>query len=116
MGEFFDKIVKYFNKLDDYAILSQKKEHLIVGLTVEFTEYNDKTANPFILKSEYTSIRPRELNSFFLITIAERATPLDRLFLDSKWPLLSLNNKKGTGSLKEFKELLDNFVKNNFYS
>jgi hypothetical protein len=116
MVDFFDKIVKFFTKLDNYAILSREKEHLIVSVPITITVYDDETANPFIAKSLDTSLKQKTFNVHFLITIAERATELDKLFLKHKLPLLSLNNKKGTNSLKEFKVLLDNFVENNFYN
>lgn len=115
MVEFFDKIVKYFNKLDDYTILRREKEHLIVSVPITTMVYDDTTKNPFITKSLDTSLKQKTFDVFFLITIAERATDLDKLFMGRRLPLLSLNNKKGTGSLNEFRELLNNFVENNFY-
>lgn len=111
MVEIIDKVVKYFTKLDDYYILRQEKEHLIVGTEIIIREHRESehTFSTFVKKID------KPLGVHFLITIAERATPLDRLFLDRKLPLLSINNKKGTGSLKDFNEMLNNFVENNFY-
>jgi len=112
MVDFFDKIVNFFTKLDKYYILRQEKEHLIVGTKIAITEYDDKTKNLFILKAEY---KKKELDVFFLITVADKAKELDKLFLKRNLPLLSLNNKKGISSLKEFEIKLDSFVENNFY-
>ncbi len=116
MVDFFDKIVKFFTKLDGYYILRQEKEHLIVGVPITITVYDDGTQNLFIMPSLKTSLKQKTFDVFFLITIAKRATEIDKLFLNKNLPLLSLNNKKGTHSLVEFKDLLDDFVKNNFYN
>ncbi len=112
MVDFFDKIVKYFPKLDDYYILRQEKEHIIVGtkiLVKQHTEFKESVFQPL------TKITDKEVAVFFLITIAEKAAPLDKLFIQRKLPLLSLNNKKGANSLKDFSDTLHNFVENNFY-
>lgn len=116
MVDFFDKIVNFFTKLDNYTILRREKEHLIVSVPITIEIHNNKTENIFIAKSPMVAIQDKTFNVHFLITIAKRATELDKLFLKHKLPLLSLNNKKGTGSLKEFKMLLDDFVENNFYN
>lgn len=116
MVDFFDKIVNFFTKLDDYYILRKEKEHLIVAVPITITVYDDETKNLFIPKSLATSLKEKTFDVFFLVTIAQRATELDKFFIEKKLPLLSLNNKKGTSSLTEFKALLDNFVRNNFYN
>ncbi|CAB4124226.1 hypothetical protein UFOVP51_82 [uncultured Caudovirales phage] len=111
MVDFFDKVVKYFSKLDDYYILRQEKEHLIIGTKIVIKEYKESehTFSTFVQKIDKT------IGVCFLITIAEKATPLDKLFIQQELPLLSINNKKGTGTFKDFREKLDNFVENNFY-
>lgn len=111
MVEFFDKIVKYFLKLDDYYILRQEKEHIIVGTKIIIKEQRE-TEQTFSYRIEKVD---KPVDVFFLITIAEKVAALDKLFIERKLPLLSLNNKKGTSSLKDFKEKLDQFVTNNFY-
>jgi hypothetical protein len=111
MVDFFDKIVKYFAKLDDYYILRQEKEHLIIGIKIVIKEQRE-IEQTFSYRVENID---KPLDVHFLITIAEKAMALDKLFIERKLPLLSLNNKKGTASLKEFKEKLDQFVENNFY-
>lgn len=111
MVDFFDKIVKYFTKIDDYYILHQEKEHLIIGTKIKIKEYKESE----LVFSTFSQKINRTINVYFLITIAERASILDKLFIKHELPLLSLNNKKGTASLKEFKDKLDNFVQNNFY-
>ena len=116
MVEFFDKIVKFFTKLDKYCILRQEKEHLIVSVPITITVYDDRTNNLFIVKSLNTALKQKTFDAVFLVTIADRTKELDKLFLKKNMPLLSLNNKKGTNSLKEFEQTLDNFVENNFYS
>lgn len=111
MVEISDKIIKFFSKLEDYYILRQEKQHLIIGTNIVIKEYKESehTFSTFVKKIDKT------IGVFFLITIAEKAAPLDKLFIQEKLPLLSINNKKGTGSLKDFSEMLDNFVENNFY-
>ncbi len=111
MVDFFDKIIKYFTKLDDYYILHQDKEHLIVGTKIIIKEYKEKQ----LVFSEHSQKRDKPLGVSFLITIAEKASSLDKLFINRNLPLLSINNKKDTATLKEFKDKLDNFVQNNYY-
>ena len=112
MVDFFDKVVKFFPKLDNYYILRQEKEHLIVGTNITIKKHREFKENVFM---PLTKITDEKINTCFLITIAERAAPLDKLFIEQKLPLLSIKNKKGIGTLNEFKDKLDNFVKNNYY-
>lgn len=112
MVDFFDKVVKFFPKLDNYYILHKEEERIIVGTSVIIKKHKEFTENVFM---PLTKITDEKINTCFLITIAERAAPLDKLFIEQKLPLLSIKNKKGIGSLDQFKELLNNFVKNNYY-
>jgi hypothetical protein len=111
MFEIFEKFVKYLTKLDSYYVLRQEKEHAIIGTKIIINEHKEFLGNVFQPRSQNVD---KELPVFFLVTIAKKAQEIDKMFMQSSLPLLSINNKKGVSTKEDVKNLLDEFVINNF--
>jgi hypothetical protein len=111
MFEIVEKIVKNIEKLDNYYVLRQEKEHIIVGTEIIIKEHKEFLGNVFQPRTQNID---KELAVFFLITIAAKPLEIDKMFIQRKLPLLSIRNKKGISTLESIKTLLDDFVVNNF--
>lgn len=110
MSEIIVKLVKILEKLDNYYVLRQEDEHLILGTDIEFLEHKPEITQVFTTYSP-KPIR-KKLSVFFLVTNTAKASELDNFFLKKKLPILSINKHKLT--LENVKELLEQFVINNF--
>jgi hypothetical protein len=114
----FENFVKLVKKLDDYYILSQDEEHIIVGTKVTVRDDTPivNTMSSMLYRPmdnayhEYNKILP----VFFLVTIAKRQTDLDKIFIKNDLSILSINNQKNIDTLEHIRELFDNFIKYNF--
>lgn len=111
MFEIIEKIVKTIKKLDNYYVLRQEKEHIIVGTKIIIKEHKEFLGNVFQPRTQNID---KELPVFFLVTIAAKPLEIDKMFLKNRLPILSVNNKKGVATLENIKNLLDAFVVNNF--
>ncbi|MEN9919350.1 MAG: hypothetical protein RL662_1786 [Bacteroidota bacterium] len=113
MFEILEKFVKHLAKLDEYYVLRQEKEHIIIGTKIIIKEHKEFLGNVFQPRTQNVD---KELPVFFLVTIAAKPLEIDKLFLKNKLPLLSINNKKGISTIEGVKTLLDEFVLNFFKS
>jgi len=111
MVENFDKIVKFFTKLNDYSILRQEKQHLIVETKVRISVYK-MVETTF---SNFESNLLQDFNVFFLISLSDKPMELDKVFAKRKLPILKLK-LSDIKSLKNFNEALDKFIHKKFYS
>jgi hypothetical protein len=111
MFEIIEKIVKNIEKLDNYYVLRQEKEHIIVGAKIIIKEHKEFLGNVFQPRTQNID---KEIGVFFLITVATKALDLDKMFIKNKLPLLSVNNKKGVSTAESIKNLLDDFIASNF--
>jgi hypothetical protein len=111
MFEIVEKIVKNIEKLDNYYVLRQEKEHIIVGTKIIIKEHKEFLGNVFQPRTQNID---KELAVFFLITTASKPLEIDKMFIQKKLPLLSINNKKGISNIEGVKTLLDDFLANNF--
>lgn len=112
MLEILEKFVKNLEKLDKYYLLRQEKEQVIIGTTIEFLEHKPEINQVF--RTFYPKPITKELPLFFLVTVSLKASDLDKLFLQNKLPVLSINKYKKNMTLENTKLLLDDFVFNNF--
>lgn len=113
MFEILEKIVKNIEKLDNYYVLRQEKEHIIVGTKIIIKEHKEFLGNVFQPRTQNID---KELPVFFLVTVAMKPLEIDKMFIKNKLPLLSVNNKKGVATLESIKNLLDEFVTGVFKS
>ena len=113
MFEILEKFVKHLAKLDEYYVLRQKKEHIIIGTKIIIKEHKEFLGNVFQPRTQNVD---KELPVFFLVTIAAKPLEIDKMFLKYKLPLLSINNKKGISTIEGVKTLLDEFVSDFFKS
>lgn len=111
MFEIIEKFVKYLAKLDNYYVLKQEKEHIIIGTKIIIKEHKEILGNIFQPHSKNID---KELPVFFLVTVATKPLEIDKVFLKNGLPLLSLNNKKRISKIENVKMLLDDFVVSNF--
>jgi len=111
MFEIPEKFVKNIAKLDNYYILRQEKEHIIIGTKIIIKEHKESLGNVFQPRTHNID---KELCVFFLVTIAAKPLEIDKMFLKNKLPLLSINHKKGISTIEGVRSLLDEFVINNF--
>lgn len=111
MFEIIEKIVKNIEKLDNYYVLRQEKEHIIVGTKIIIKEHKEFLGNVFQPRTQNID---KELPVFFLVTIAAKPLEIDKIFLKNRLPLLSINHKKGISTIEGIKNLLDEFAVNNF--
>lgn len=113
MFEILEKIVKHLAKLDNYYVLKQEKEYIILGTKIIFKRPKKFDANPF---STYTFPEDHELPIFFVVTTQPLSEPLeiDQIFGKNKFPRLPLHGKKVAVTLDSVRNLLDDFVRDNF--
>jgi len=111
MFEILEKFVKHLAKLDEYYVLRQEKEHIIIGTKIIIKEHKEFLGNVFQPRTQNID---KELPVFFLVTIAAKPSEIDKMFLKCNLPLLSINNKKGIATVEGLKTLLDDFVNDNF--
>lgn len=111
MFEILEKFVKHLVKLDEYYVLRQEKEHIIIGTKIIIKEHKEFLGNVFQPRTQNVD---KELPVFFLVTIAAKPLEIDKIFLKNELPLLSINNKKGISTIEGVKTLLDEFVNDNF--
>lgn len=111
MFEILEKFVKHLAKLDEYYVLRQEKEHIIIGTKIIIKEHKEFLGNVFQPRTQNID---KELPVFFLVTIAAKPLEIDKMFIKNNLPLLSINNKKGISTVEGVKSLLDGFVLDNF--
>jgi len=111
MFEILEKFVKHLAKLDEYYVLRQEKEHIIIGTKIIIKEHKEFLGNVFQPRTQNVD---KELPVFFLVTTAAKPLEIDKIFLKNELPLLSINNKKGISTIESVKTLLDEFVNDNF--
>lgn len=112
MLEILEKFVKNLEKLDKYYVLRQEKEHIIIGTKIEFLEHKPEITQ--IFRTYQPKPETKTLPIFFLVTIAQKQSDLDKFFIKEKLPFLSINKYKKNMTLENTKLLLDDFVFSNF--
>ena len=112
MLEILEKFVKNLEKLDEYYVLRHEKEHIIVGTKIEFLEHKPEITQ--IFRTYQPKPEKKILPVFFLVTNAQKPLDLDKLFLKAELPILSINKYKNKLTEKLTKDLLEEFVINNF--
>ncbi len=118
MIETFEKFVKLVKKLDDYYILAQDKERLIIGTKVVVRDDTPKVKPysffEYIPQNNAFHKYEKLLPVFFLVTISQEHTDIDKLFIKNGLHILSIISKKSIGNLESIGDLFDNFVDKNF--
>lgn len=112
MSEILEKFVKNLGKLDEYYVLRQEKEQVIIGTKIKFLEHRPDMVQLF--RSFSPAPITKEFPVFFLVTTSLKTSPLDKSFLQNNLPLLSINKHKGKLSVEGIKNLLEDFIMNNF--
>lgn len=112
MSEILEKFVKNLGKLDEYYVLRQEKEQVIIGTKINFLEHRPEITQ--IFRSFQPDPITKELPVFFLVTVSLKPSPLDKFFLQNNLPLLSINKHKGKLTVEGIKNLLEDFIMNNF--
>ncbi len=112
MFEVFEKFVKKLEKLDDYYVLRQQQESIIVATKIIIKEHKEFLGNVFQPRTQNID---KELPVFFLITIEKKPSlDLSKEFIKRKLPILNLNRTQCSFNTENIKLLLDEFVVENF--
>lgn len=113
MFEILEKIVKHLAKLDNYCVLRQEKEHIILGTKIIIKK--TKLVQPHLSFTTVTMEVDIELPIFFVVTTQSLSKlEIDQFFITNKLPILPLHGKKCTITLDSTRNLLNDFVKDNF--
>ena len=110
MVDFFDKIVKFFTKLNDYSILRVEKDYIIVAVWISINESKGLSVNPM---HPNEVIKVRDFQVVFAIT-AENLSKESKNFLKDCNLLTLKPSKDDLKSLNYFIELLDRFKRKHF--
>lgn len=113
MFEIFEKFVKKLEKLDNYYVLRQEQEFIIVATKIIIKEHKEFLGNVFQPRTQNID---KELPIFFLITIEKKPLEITKEFIKRKLPILYLDNKQLSSSIENIKQLLANFIADNFKS
>ena len=107
MFEIPEKFVKKLEKLDDYYILRQDKESIIIGTKIIIKEHKEILGNVF---QPFSKNVDRELPVFFLITFVKNDSKLIKEFIKRNYPILTYTNC----NIKDLKQSLDEFISSRF--
>lgn len=115
MLEIPDKFIKQLKTLDNYLILRQEKDYLILGTKIFIKEYKELLGNVFQPHSE---IIDREIPVFFFVLarqtgmydISNSKEDLGKGLKVQDYPVLYLNKKDLTQNATSIKDILDSFV------
>lgn len=111
MLEILEKFVKKLEKLDNYYVLRHEQELIIVATKIIIKEHKEFLGNVFQPRTQNID---KELPVFFLITIEKKPLEITKEFIKRKLPVLNLNKTQLSFSAENIKQLLDNFVIENF--
>lgn len=112
MFKISEKFVKNIEKFNDYFILRKEEDHLIIGTMITIERKEERMGSVFQDPHEVTV--EKYLPVFFLLTAAKRAAPIDKLFIKNNLPFISFNKQRSNISSEVTKEILDEFVIQNF--
>lgn len=107
MFSVFEKFVKKVEKLDNYCVLRQEKELIILGITVSLKVLIDKNQNPY--GGWIPKPLPRKVATFFIATFLPLTKEIQE-FKKQEIPILILDKAKMSASLENIKYILDDFV------
>lgn len=114
MLEILEKFVKILNKLENYHVLSDGKDCVIVGTKIIIKERKEFLGNVF---QHYSADIDKELPIFFLVIFGANTNTgeMSKFFQKNNLPINSIIiDKRKTLSAEGVKEMLDNFVTKKF--
>lgn len=109
----FEKFLKNLQKLDEYYILRQEDDFVIVGTTIIIKEHQEMLGNIFQPRTQNVD---RKIPTFFFIFISEVPFDNAKEFKNKKIPILYLDKYQLAKGSEAIKEILDNFVSTNIKS
>ncbi len=118
MFKILEKFVQNLKKLDNYYLLRQEEEYIIVGTKIIIIEYKI-ISQP----DSFTTITPNELNKdyfkkelpvFFLVTNTKKSSEIEKTFKNNKLPVLDISGTKKNPNIEDMEELLTDFIKSSF--
>lgn len=115
MLEILEKFIQKLKNLDNYWILRQEKEYIIIGTKIIILEHR-MICQPDSFTPHIKNV-DKELPVFFIITVSKKSLDLDKIFINGNIPILAINNmqKRNQDIVKDnIKELLDEFVSKSF--
>jgi len=113
MFKIFEKFLIKFKKLENYYILRQEQELIIVGTKIIIKEHKVILGNIFQPQSKNID---KELPVFFLISIKGTTSLIDKDFIRYKLPILILNKNQLLKEKDDLKDILDEFLVGTFKS
>jgi len=109
----FEKFLKNLQKLDNYYILRQEEDLLIIGTTIIIKEHQEMLGNIFQPRSQNVD---KKIPTFFFISISEIPFDNAKQFKNKKIPILYLDKYQLVKNADTIKEILDSFVSTNVKS
>lgn len=107
MKELIEKFVKKLEKLEDYYILRQDDEAIIIATKVIIKEHKEFLGNVFQPRTQNID---KELAVFFLILIGKPSLKINKEFIERDLPVLTLNKKQISSKTEDIKQILDQFI------
>jgi len=111
MSKILEKFLQTIKKLGKHSVIAQDDEHILVFPEIIICEHREQGGSLFQLPRE--SNIDKKIHVVFLVTSASKATDIDKVFMDNKMPLLSIDSKTKT-SASDVDRLLNEFIANNF--
>ena len=109
----FEKFLKNLQKLDEYYILREEDDFVIVGTTIIIKEHQEMLGNIFQPRSQNVD---KKVPTFFLIAISEVPFDHAKEFKKKNLPTLYLTKYQLVKSAEYIKDILDAFVETNIKS
>lgn len=108
MRKILEEFTQNVKKLENYYILREENEYLVIGTSIFIKKYHEVLNNVF---QPYTSNKDMNFKVFFIIPFKNEFAELEE-FKERKIPILILTKKILYSQDKRFtvKELLDDFV------
>ncbi len=108
MTKISEKFIKNIKKLDNYYLLKENSDYLIIGTEIEVIEHQEINTNIFM---PYTKKIQKKIYTAFMLIINESKESQE--YINKKIPILTIPSNLKISSLKEHLDNYTNTLKNN---
>jgi hypothetical protein len=111
MFKIFEKFIGKLKKLDNYYILREEENLIIVGTKIIIKEHKEMLGNIFQPRTQNID---KELPIFFIIAVCDVPFDDKNEFKKKNLPILYLDKYKLAKNSDSIKDILDDFIVDNF--
>lgn len=111
MFKIFEKFLGKLKKLENYYVLREEKDYIIVWTKIIIKEHKEMLGNIFQPHSKNID---KELSVFFVIAMRDVPFDDEKEFIRKKAPILYLDKYQLAKSSDSIKDILDNFIVDTF--